>query len=146
MSVRNKNEKQTMNINEFIVMYRTAMNTRNPIKNPRNHRQQQRNGRLSHRVAANLPLLCEEEKRQKRMRKRAATEAVNNDEKIAMLSQSLITEDKRNAKAKNDNSHNDQLNQTRVCSDISVTSKDIVSFNQCRETASMPRQDRKQSK
>jgi hypothetical protein len=57
MSVRNKNEKQTMNIGEFIVSYRTAMYTRNPMKNTRNHRQQQRNGRLSHRVAANLPLL-----------------------------------------------------------------------------------------
>jgi response regulator RpfG family c-di-GMP phosphodiesterase len=55
-----QNEKQTMNIGEFIVMYRTAMNTRTPMKNTRNHRQQQRNGRLSHRVAANIPFLWAE--------------------------------------------------------------------------------------
>jgi hypothetical protein len=53
----NQNEKQTMNIGEFIVSYSIAMYTRNPMKNTRKHRQQQRNGRLSHRVAANIPFL-----------------------------------------------------------------------------------------
>jgi hypothetical protein len=34
-----QNEKQTMNIGEFIVSYSIAMYTRNPMKNTRKHRQ-----------------------------------------------------------------------------------------------------------